>query len=314
MRRLLVVLMVILAAGCGSERSSEMQRGDPVMTESADSSAPAAPPRTELEAGRASREGGPNVGPTAAPGVAFNYNYAFRLPAERIATVQEEHARACEGLGLARCRITGMRYRVVNERNVEAMLAFKLEPTIARRFGQAGVQTVARNEGMLVESEISGIDVGTSIRAAGRSIAEMTEELERLEAELARGGKSTAERQQLEYQAQQLRQSIRAQQATREEQQDSLATTPMVFRYGSGDLVPGHDPEPSFRDSARTAWENFVAGMVILFVLVVTLLPWALLALLVWWAVHLVRRRLAARRTGHPDPAAETKVSVPPVE
>ena len=294
MRHGLAVLLVLFAAGCGAERSREVADGETQAYDAAPPSSPAA----ELEEGGASTAGGPNVGPTAAPGVAFNYRYAFRLPAERIAQVQEQHARTCEGLGLARCRITGMRYRVVNEHDIEAMLAFKLEPTIARRFGQSGVEAVAEAEGTLVESEITGTDVGSSIRASGRSIAEMTEELRRLEAELARGGKSTTERQQLEYQAQQLRQSIRAQQTTREAQQESLANTPMVFNYGSGDLVPGPDRDPSFRDAARDAWDNFLGGLVILFIIVVTLLPWALLALLVWWIVRLVRRRLAGAGAG----------------
>jgi hypothetical protein len=247
---------------------------------------------------------GPDVSPTAAPGVAFNYLYAFRLPAERIAQSQEQHARTCEGLGVARCRITGMHYRMVDDENIEAMLALKLEPTIARRFGQAAVETIGDSEGILVESEISGADADTSIRAAGRSIAGMTDELRRIEAELARGDKSTAERQRLEYEAQQLRQSIRAQQATREEQQESLARTPMVFHYGSGGLVVGHGREPSVGDAARRAWDNFVQGLVILFVIVVTLLPWALLALFGWWIVRLARRRWGWSAAPGEGPAA----------
>src|SRR5438045_5771082 len=78
----------------------------------------------------------PGITPTAAPGVAFNYRYAFRLPAERIAGVQEEHAQACEKLGIARCRITGMSFRRTSDREVEARLDFKLDPAIARNFGQ----------------------------------------------------------------------------------------------------------------------------------------------------------------------------------
>jgi hypothetical protein len=35
----------------------------------------------------------PGIAPTAAPGVAFNYKYAFRLPAERISGVQEQRPR-----------------------------------------------------------------------------------------------------------------------------------------------------------------------------------------------------------------------------
>jgi uncharacterized lipoprotein len=52
----------------------------------------------------------PGVNVTAAPGVAFNYRYAFQLPSSRIAAAQEAHASACETLGLTKCRITGMRY------------------------------------------------------------------------------------------------------------------------------------------------------------------------------------------------------------
>jgi hypothetical protein len=250
----------------------------------------------------------PEVSPTAAPGVAFNYRYAFRLPAMRIAQVQEQHARACEQLGTSRCRITGMRFRVVNDRDVEAMLAFKLEPGIARRFGRAGADLVVRSEGMLIDSEISGTDVGTSIRTTGRNIAEMTEELERIEARLRQGGLSSAERTRLDYEAQALRQSIRAQQANREEQQESLATTPMVFSYASGALVPNLDSRPSFGRSAARAWDNFVEGIGILFIIFVTLLPWALLALLGWGIFRLSWRRWAR---GRPDAGAVSATEAP---
>jgi hypothetical protein len=238
----------------------------------------------------------PDVSPTAAPGVAFNYRYAFRLPAMGIAQVQEQHARACEQLGTSRCRIIGMRFRVVNDRDVEAMLAFKLEPSIARRFGRAGSDLVSRSEGMLIDSEISGTDVGTAIRASGRTIAELTEELERIDARLGQRGLSSAERTRLDYEAQELRRAIRGQQASREEQQESLATTPMAFTYASGSLVPNLDSRPTFGRSAARAWDNFVEGIGILFIIFVTLLPWALLALLGWGIFRLAWRRSLVRR------------------
>jgi hypothetical protein len=61
---------------------------------------------------------GPNVAVTAAPGVAFNYRYAYRLANARIQAAQEAHAQMCEKLTVARCRITGMRYSLVNERDI----------------------------------------------------------------------------------------------------------------------------------------------------------------------------------------------------
>ena len=246
----------------------------------------------------------PNTSPTAAPGVAFNYRYAFRLPGQRVSEVQEQHARACEQLGVSRCRITGMRYRVVNDRDVEALLAFKLAPSLARRFGQAGVELVTRSQGMLFDSEISGTDVGTAIRATGRSIVEMSEDLERLEARLRQRGLSAAERMQLEDEARQLRQAIRAARANREDQQESLATTPVVFQYVSGDLVPSFDTRPSLGRAASRAWDNLLAGVSLIVIMLVSLLPWVALGLILLWLTRPLWRGSALDARGaEPAPA-----------
>ena len=301
MRRSIPVLILLLAttASCGQQQRQQPQPQE--------SMSPASPPATpafesadEAPQAVASRAAaGPNVGPTAAPGVAFNYRYAFRLAAPRIAEVQEQHAQLCERLTVARCRITGLRYRVVNERDIEAMLAFRLDPAIARRFGREGVEAVARAEGMLTESEITGTDAASGIREAGRSIAQMTEELRRIEARLA-ARPSADERIRLEGEADRLRQGIRAAEAGREEQADSLATTPLVFNYGSGDLVPGFDREMTFAKSWRQALDNLSVAGLGLMIILVTLAPWILLGLLLWWAVLRIRRRW------FPKPPVET--------
>ncbi len=100
----------------------------------------------------------PDVALTAAPGVAFTYRYAFRLPFDRVAAAQEAHAQACERLGIARCRITGMQYRVLGEKRTEGMLSFRLAPDIARRFGKAAEGEVRTAGGALVDAEITGTD------------------------------------------------------------------------------------------------------------------------------------------------------------
>jgi hypothetical protein len=235
------------------------------------------------------------VSVSAAPGVAFNYRYAFRLPGERIAAVQEQHAAACEKLGLDRCRIVGMRYRLVDQDDVEAMLAFKLDPAIARSFGKSGIDLVTRSEGMLVDSEISGEDAGAEIQAASRSEAEYSEELERVEQQLARAGLKSAERAELQAQADRLRQSIRAVRANRADRQESLAKTPVVFNYGSGDLVPGFDDRSPLQTALERAGENFIGGLATLLVVGLTLLPYGLLALLLFWLYRRFGRRVGVR-------------------
>jgi hypothetical protein len=273
----------------------------PVMAEP-----PSSLPKIEYEAAAPPARlalAGPEIAPTAAPGVAFNYRYAFRLPAQRIAAVQERHAQMCERLTVARCRITGMLYRVVDDRTIEAMLALKLDPAIARLFGRQGVEAVVRAEGMLTESEISGSDAAGAIRAAGRSLAELEAELARNQARLGQR-LSAEERAGLENEAQMLRGQIRALRESREAQQESLATTPMTFRYGSGDLVPGFAERPTLGQALARSGDNFLAGATMLLIVLVTLLPWLIALALGGWVFRAVWRRLPPPATPAESPGA----------
>jgi hypothetical protein len=218
----------------------------------------------------------PRVAPTAAPGVAFNYKYAFRLPAERIAGIQEEHARACEKLGLARCRITGLYYHLTGDRDIEARLDFKLDPALARAFGKEGIDAVSHADGLLVESEISGEEEQSAIDAATRNAGEGEDRMKAIEAQLARPGLSGRERAELQAQAQQIRDGISANKAVRAEKQALLATTPMTFNYQSGDMAPG------VRRSLNQGFGNLVGALEWMLLAAITLLPWALAALLLW--------------------------------
>jgi hypothetical protein len=290
MRKALVISLLLATAACSQPSSSERSSQDLKTFDSSEPPQPAAE-QTSTSDASAQRMAPPAISPTAAPGVAFNYRYAFRLAGERIGVVQEQHAQACEKLGITRCRITGMRYRLAGDDDIEAMLAFKLDPTLARAFGKEGIAAVTRAEGMLVDAEISGEDVGSKISAARRTEAELDEELKRVEAQLARPGLRGAERAELQIRVEQLRDQIRATRTTRGEQQESLATTPMVFNYGSGELVPGFDGRPRLRQALDDALDNFLGGLAWIFVALITLLPWALVAgLLVWGGRKLARR------------------------
>ena len=298
----LIIPLILVTASCGRPpdggRPSERMDNAPPRTAEASAPDAAVPvPMAPQSAESRAAADGPNIAPTAAPGVAFNYRYAFRLPAQRISQVQEEHAQMCERLTVARCRITGMSYRYYDERNIEASLQLKLDPTIARLFGRSGIEAVTRAEGMLTESDISGTDVGTAIHAANRSIAEMTADLARIEAQLRRTDIVGDQKSELEYQAQQLRDSIHAAREQRETNEESLATTPMVFRYGSGDYVPGYTQRPTFRQSFDRAVENFLTGVSIIATILMYLLPWLLSAALLWWVIRIVRRRWFPRAT-----------------
>lgn len=128
----------------------------------------------------------PNISPTAAPGVAFNYAYEFSLPDDRIAAAQEAHASACESLGLAHCRITGMSYSVDQNEQVTAELDLKLDPLLARQFGKSAQQTVVGQDGKLVRLDIGSSDEGQAIAQATEQKNSETTQLAQLQQELAK--------------------------------------------------------------------------------------------------------------------------------
>ncbi len=275
-----IALIVALAACSKSpERSKDVQTLD-VREEAAPAADRAAAPGMVA----------PGISVSSAPGVAFNYRYAFRVPNAKIAAVQEEHAQACEKLGLDRCRITGMRYRLVSNDEVSAMLAFKLDPTLARDFGKQGIAAVTKAEGMLVDSEITGTDAGAVIDDANRASAGLRDELAKVEEQLKRPGLSASERTELQSQAASLREQIRSASATRTDARASLATTPMVFDYGSGDLIPGFDGASPIREAFSTSISTFLSMLGFAIIAIGALLPWALLGGLGVWVYRKLRK------------------------
>jgi len=227
--------------------------------------------------GRAAKA--PSISPTAAPGVAFNYRYAFRMPDVQIAGVQEVHAAACETLGISRCRITGLRYRLIDEDQVEGFLSFKLDPMIARKFGKDAISSVEKAEGILVDSEISGRDVGTQITASQRRSSDMRAELKRIERRIAAKGLGDRERSELQEQAERLRDRLSSEKETRRTGEASLATTPMQFSYSSGDGILGLGRNP-LADALETSISSFVTMGSFVIIAIGVILPWLILAIL----------------------------------
>ncbi|HMO74291.1 MAG TPA: DUF4349 domain-containing protein [Sphingopyxis sp.] len=287
--KLLAGAMALALAGCGEK--------------SADYSEAAAPAAMES----AADGGGPDVRVSAAPGVAFNYAYAFRLDDDRIAKVQEEHAAACETLGLARCRITGMSYRLIRENEVEGQLQFKLDPAIARKFGRDAIASVEKAKGVLAIARISGEDVGSRISDSQRRSAGIAEEIARLETRLRQPGLGDRERTELQQQVAELRRELEGERDTRRAGEALLATTPMTFDYQGTGGLPGIGYGNPFSDALTMLVRS--AGTMLSFVLVVgaAILPWALLFalfLFLWRSRPMagVRRWFAPRPKPEPMP------------
>lgn len=276
MRATLVLVSILSLAAC-SKAPNEAQTG-----EAADSSA------------------GPGVAVTAAPGVAFNYHYAFRLPPARISAAQEAHAQACEKLGILRCRITGMRYTLLGDDRIAASLAFKLDPTIARAFGKQGIATIDAADGMLVNAEITGTDAGAAIGRAQQQLGDVKAQLARIDQQLARPGIGKDVRATLEQQRAEIAQAPAQTNAQIADLRDSLATTPMVFDYESGRVIRSFDPRSPFADALATITASAQTTLIVVLQVLATLVPPLVvlgLLWLLWRALAPLRKRLTLTRS-----------------
>lgn len=229
-------------------------------------------------ASEAANAGGPDVALDAAPGIAFAYTYSFRLPDDRISKVQEEHAAACEALGLQRCRIADIRYRLDRDGIVQAETRFKLEPGAARKFGADAIVGVEKAEGVLTGANLNGENVGTDILASQHRSAGGQAEIERLEARLKQGGLDRRERAELLEQIGQLKGQLDNERNGRRAGEARIAWASVAFDYVGDGALPGIGPKNPFSN----AWITLlVSGGTLLSVVLVTgaaILPWALLA------------------------------------
>lgn len=230
----------------------------------------------------AARQAGspPAVNPDAAPGVAFGYSYNFGLAADRIAPVQQAHARLCEELGIARCRVTGLSYSGSDD-DVRAELKLVVAADLAHRFGERALDRVREAEGRLIDSRVAGEDVSEDLRSDTRSLAALEAELRTLGS-----GPGSASR------ADALRDRIDTLRRERDRTEDRVTRTPLTFSYRSGAFATG---TPDFGGVIASAWGQTKWLAYGLFTLAMALAPWAAIVLLGWLGVRALRRRRAAR-------------------
>lgn len=298
---LLAGAMALALVGCGEKPAEESASTSSPTADAASEAAGSAAP-----AARSTDDDTPGVSISSAPGVAFDYSYAFRLDDGIISKVQQEHAEACEMLGTARCRIVDVRYQLNDEKRVEAQTQFKLDPGIARRFGADAIASVEKAEGVLADASVAGEDVGSQIDASQQRSVGATSEIARLEARLKAGGLDKNERAEILGQISTLKGQLGDERATRKNGEARIATTTVVFNYvGTGGL-PGIGHKNPFADAGETLMVS--GGTALSFVLTfgAAVLPWALvlgLLILIWRSNAVVALR---RRVGGVKPAPDT--------
>ncbi len=275
---LLVVSLALVLVGCGRKE------------ESADAA-------SEAATAASGDVGTPAINASAAPGVAFDYDYAFSLPEKKIARVQEIHADQCAKLGIAKCRISGLNF--IKERNgtTEGSLTVKLDPGIALAFAREASAVVEKEGGKLETSRVSGEDVGSSVTNLKRNAGAINTDLERVSAQLKSKDLSDRAKSELVAREAALRDELRALAGERNEKQDLLASAPMTFRYEVGETVLGFDRQSTIGSGLLTGKESISMMLAFVALIIGGLGPWLLLAFGVYW----LWKRYGPKRVSNTD-------------
>ena len=284
---LIAITAALMLSACGAKKSDESAA--PATAEIADSSA-----KTTNDAT------GPGIDRSIAPGVAFQYDYAFTAPANAITGIQREHAGACAKLGPSRCRVTGMAYDQPREGEVSARLDFLLAPDIAQAFASDAIGVVQTAEGKLDNARVEGQNAGQTIALSQEDSAGIEAEAKRIEGRLAAKGLTTAERVELQQQLAGLRETLRSNAQDRRHSEASIATTPVSFAYASEGLIGG---KGTFGKAASASLSSVQTALSFALLLAGIALPWAVLvALMVLaWRSQVLRRLVGATTREKPQ-------------
>lgn len=213
----------------------------------------------------------------ASTGTGFDYRYAYRLPGAKVKGVLQSNADACDRIGPARCRILAMRYRVDEGNHTRAVLTIRIDPSIARKFGDAVTANVATAPGVLTDTEISGADSTATARSVA-VIKRLQDQLQNARSIATPDGQARAAR---------LQNALSTIAEVEASQGQTLANAPMLFTYESSSALTGLGSSEANFQTAGATLENSVAQLV---QVLASVGPWCLLMLLVVlllrWIIH----------------------------
>ncbi len=292
MRKVLLAGVALLAvAACSKSEQDSVQRDNSAVEL-------AKPEAADAASAERSGETPPDIGQNVAPGVAFNFSYAFSLPEAKIAETQEAHATLCGKLGIARCRVTGITFNKERDGNIDARLSFKVDPAIALSFGRDATDLVERAEGKLETSNVTGEDVGSQIVEGDKSAAQLKADLARIEVQLKIPKLSSQVRQQLLDEGREIRNQLASLRSNRDDQVESLATTPLIFTYEPSETVMGFERGSAIQTGLSAGGMSLKAVTTLLAVILGAVGPWALAAGLGIWGWRRFRKAKPALSEG----------------
>jgi hypothetical protein len=240
--------------------------------------------------------------PQSAPKIAYIYSYGFRVPADRIAPMQQRHADMCEALGPQQCRIISMSNNGSEGEYARGDLQIAVVADRARAFGSSLAQAVEDADGEQVSAAISGEDLSKQMVDTEARLRARTALRDRLMEVLETRRGTVAELVEAERGVAQVNEEIDQARSWLAEMETRVAFSRINLGYESGVPESG-----GFMDPIRSAFGSLgsILGVFIAALIVITaiVLP---IALIVFGLLYL-RRRFWPREESEVDVQQSTR-------
>lgn len=235
--------------------------------------APESSPADVAEPAGTQKAAGAEPVKVSVPQMAYAYSYAFRLPADAVATAQTEHVALCDQLGPTRCQLLAMDAST-DGGDTSASLKLRVASGIARAFGARLTQSVAKAGGRALSSKVEAEDVSKAITDTEARLTQRTLLVERLTEVLRTRKGSVAELVEAERGVAAAQEEIDQARAWLTELRGRVAMSTLDIRY---DALAGGGTSGPLGEVVSESWAAFAYGLALLLRVAIFLLPWALL-------------------------------------
>jgi hypothetical protein len=242
-------------------------------------------------AGAAANTSAPIV--AAAPQIAYEYSYSFRLPADALAKVQAKHEALCDSLGPTRCRVIDMKRSAGEGDYASGSLELAVASNIARAFGARLSEAADADGATLADSAITAEDLSKQIVDTEARLRQRTLLATRLTELLATRKGTVAELVEAERGVAQVQEEIDQARSWLVQMRGRVAMSKLSVSYSSASPAGGGFAEP-IRTSIGQAGAILGYSFATLITAVVALGPWLALIWLGWWLWRRRRRRIEA--------------------
>ncbi|MET0269572.1 MAG: DUF4349 domain-containing protein [Sphingomonas sp.] len=224
------------------------------------------------------------------PQIAYIYRYAFDVPGDSIAAVQDRHIALCDRLGPNGCRVIEMQRASGDAADASGSLKLTVRADLARAFGRALAEAAARAGGTQAESSIAAEDLSRQIVDTEARLRSRQALADRLMDLLRTRNGPVADLVAAERAVAEVQEEIDAARSWLAEARGRVATSTFELRYAGGGSAGGF--VAPLRGSIATMAGFLGQSMALLMQLAAVLLPW----LLVGGAIGYAARRWRGRR------------------